>query len=383
MSTAPRIAGFPRPTPLRRLGLLALPLGLGGCLGLPLSQPAWEVEVAFERGVKMGGCAAGDLVPECPGDELAVTSGDGQVHVVRVGPDGSFQSELVAALPGEAIQCAIGDLDPSTPGAELITVGIAEGGEDDPGEGIVHLHRWVPGAGGGAWQTEELLRERALVHAVAIGDLCPLHEGPELLVAGFAEQATVLAWDADGTRRVHATCPLPAAAKGAAPGLGGAVLALEDGSLVRVQRRSGGFESDLLFRGLQPLARVAATEQEALFCGNDGRLRVWAAGETRVLLTSLDRLRGAVLADLFPDRAGLEAATAGYDGAVTVLVRGEASWLGLTRDGREDGARSAQVAAQDTERLHHLAAARLAGRGTGLVACGYAGRLLFLRPASR
>ena len=48
MSTAPRIAGSPRPTPPRRLGLLALPLGLGGCLGLPLSQPAWEVEVAFE-----------------------------------------------------------------------------------------------------------------------------------------------------------------------------------------------------------------------------------------------------------------------------------------------------------------------------------------------
>jgi hypothetical protein len=90
-----------------------------------------------------------------------------------------------------------------------------------------------------------------------------------------------------------------------------------------------------------------------------------------------------VLADLFPDRAGLEAATAGYDGAVTVLVRGDSSWLGMTLDGREDGARSAQVAAQDTERLHHLAAATLAGRGTGLVACGYAGRLLFLRPASR
>lgn len=362
-------------------GALLAPLLLGACIGLPEAPRAWRTEVALERGVKMGGCAAGDLLPGSPGDELAVTSGDGQVHVVRVDADGRFVAELVASLPGEAIQCAIGDLDPTSPGAELITVGAARGSEDDPGEGVVHLHRWRQSPGGGAWETQELLRERALVHAVAIGDVCPLHDGPELLVAGFAEQVTLLAWSDDGKPEVHATCPLPAAAKGAAVGLGGAVLALEDGSLVRLLRRSDGLETDVLHRAGEPLARVAASEREALFCGNDGRLRLWRAGATTLLHSSADRLRGAVLADLDPDNAGLEAATAGYDGAITLLVEARSSWLDLGTP--DEDMRTARVVGRDGDRLHHLAPAEVAGRGPCLLACGYAGRLLLLHPQPR
>ena len=108
-------------------GALLAPILLGACIGLPEAPRAWRTEVALERGVKMGGCAAGDLLPGSPGDELAVTSGDGQVHVVRVDADGRFVAELVAdRIPAswEAKLAALAAVEPGN-GHEVATERVA------------------------------------------------------------------------------------------------------------------------------------------------------------------------------------------------------------------------------------------------------------------
>ena len=85
-----------------------------------------------------------------------------------------------------------------------------------------------------------------------------------------------------------------------------------------------------------------------------------------------------MLADLDPDNAGLEAATAGYDGDHALEARCPGStWARPTRTCDRAGVD------RDADRLHHLAPAEVAGRGPCLLACGYAGRLLLLHPQPR
>lgn len=364
---------------MRLLSLWPLsPLVLTSCLSTLGEEPSFQIEVALEAGVKLGGCAAGDLRPDLPGDELVVTAGDGRVFIAWP-VVGGWASELVAHLPGEAIQCAIGDLDPTHPGDELVTVGALEGTEDDPGPGVAILHQYEAGT----WHRRELLREESLIHAVAIGEACPLHGGNQLALAGFERRVSVLDFDDSGEHTVVATAELPSAAKGAAIGLGGVVLALDGGQLVRAQRRSGGFEIDSLWEGQDPLARVAATESEAIFCSNDGRLRHWSGGEVNTLYAAADRLRGAVLVEYSPGVPGLEAATAGYDGYVTLLERGSSGFARMPDESRADVVFRPLTVGRDEGRLHHLTAAQVRDRGTCLVACGYAGRLLVLRRSER
>lgn len=354
-----------------RLPLLLIGLFMTACLGPPAPPQLWNRTVVCELGVKLGGCAVGDLMPDRPGQEMAVTTGDGRVIVAWATEDG-FQWEVIAALSGEAIQCAIGELDPTSPGAELVTVGKLEGGEDEPGEGVVLMHRLRETG----WESTEILRTKALMHAVAIGDADPLYSGNELVVGGFTNEALILRHMGEGRFGVEATVPTSAPIKGAAIGLRGAVLAQNDGRLVEIVRHSGGFEPRQLFQVIEPLARVAATRNVVLFGGNDGRLRVWRKGEVETLLTSGDRLRGAVLADLDQDRPGVEGATAGYDGFVRLVCGRNGSWVS-TGGGPSlvDGFDCPSIG-YDDGRLHHLAAGEVGELGMCLVACGYSGRLL-------
>ena len=348
-----------------------LALLLTGCLSAPAEQEPWQARVICDLGVKMGGCAVGDLLPEVPGDEIAVTTGDGLVVLVWAEGDG-FKHEVIAALPGEAIQCAIGELDPTSPGAELVTVGKRVGGEDEPGQGVVLLHR----RGKGGWESTELLSTEALVHGVAIGDADPLHAGNELVVGGFTNRAFVLRHMGDGLFDVEATVDTSAPIKGIAVGLRGAILAQDDGRLVEIVRRSGGFEPRTLFEGIDSLARVAATGDVVLFCGNSGHLRVWRKENVETLLTSGDRLRGAVLADLDPNRPGIEGATTGYDGFVRLVCGQNGSWVSSSAGPSLEGGFHCPSIGHDDGRMHHLAAGEVGQSGMCLVACGYSGRLI-------
>jgi len=66
---------------------------------------------------------------------------------------------------------------------------------------------------------------------------------------------------------------LPGNAKGAAVGLGGVVLACDDGSLCVMRRAQSGWQLEILEKFPSPLARVSARQGRALVCANDGRLR--------------------------------------------------------------------------------------------------------------
>lgn len=376
----------------RALSILAPPasLVLSACAAPqepPHVHPDWLQETAFEAEGKLGGCAVGDFDPSRPGSEIAVVAGDGRVIEVYADPESEtgWGHVVLGELPGEAIQCALGDLLPDRPGLELVTVGVAEGTEDDGGAGLAVL--WRPGADGDAWTAEPLLEDSALIHAVAIGDVDPARDGNEVLLAGFSGVVHVGGFDAEGAVAWEERSLAPDGpaepwgnAKGAAVGLGGAVLACDSGALVRLARRDGAWTLDELARWDDaPLARVAADADGVLVCANDGvlRYRQVAAGGAVSSTTNAarveDRLRGAVIADLDPTRAGDEWATADYDGFVHLvrLWERERDVHGLRHLGTSD----VRIAADD-DKFHHLAAGVLGERGTCLVAVGYSGRVI-------
>ena len=354
--------------------LCAVPLLLfGGCQSTSKVNSGWWQETAADLGTKLGGCTLGDLDAAHPGQEIGVVAGDGRVYCLRRESRGWAQEEVVH-LPGEQIQCLACDLFPNLPGDELVTVGVAVGSEGDGGAGVA----WVHWKEDGQWHSERALTDTALFHAVAFGDVDPRHAGSELILAGFSGRVHVLR-KGEGELVSESFGPLPGNAKGAATGLGGVVLACDDGSLCAMRRAESGWQLEILERFPTALARVSARRDRALVSANDGRLRLIDAAGVQAIPVSSEALRGAVFGDFDPLLPGEELATAGYDGLVRVL--------GL-RDALEDdpsrGIRSGDRVVQevqvgrDDDRLHHLASGSLAGLGRCLVACGYSGRVFVI-----
>ncbi len=340
-----------------RAVVLASCLFAWGCSSAVEAEAGWETLIALETDAKLGGCVVADLDPSLPGKEIAVVASTGAAYMVSHG-EGGFVVEAICQLPGEMIQVAAGDLDPDHPGDELILVGAKQGGEDDGGPGVA-VHAWREADG---WRHQVVLEDEKLLHGVAIGELDPGHAGAEVMVAGYTHNAHLLGLSAGGWRKL-AQVDVGAKAKGVAVGLGGAVVANEDGSLVALSLGEDGWACRPLARCPAPLARVTATAEEVLFCSNDGALRRHRDGETTELYRSPDRLRGAVMleaTDGSPSRQRL--ATASYTGEVVVLNDGEA-----------------EVVARDDGKFHHLTSGELPGLGSCLVGCGYSGRVLVIR----
>lgn len=339
-----------------RLGLFALCLLACACSSPPYAESGWQLHIALETKAKLGGCVVADLVSDQPGDEIAVVASTGAVFLVRrVGA--GWMTELVCTMPGEMIQVAAGDIDPQSPGDELVFVGAKTGGEDDGGPGVA-VYAWRHD---GHWHSERILEDAKLLHGVAIGDVDPAQPGAEAIVAGYTHKAHILGHGEGGWSKL-AEVDVGAEAKGVAVGLGGAVVANADGSLVEITKQGQEWTSRELARYPAPLARVTASARDVHVCSNDGALRHYAAGETTELYRSSDRLRGAVVADLDLTSDGNEIATAGYTGEVTVITGS------LPR-----------IVAWDSDKFHHLAVGDLPGLGTCLVGCGYSGRVLVVR----
>lgn len=324
--------------------------GLAACSNEPGAH--WQQETALEAGQKLGGCVVADLDRSNPGDEIAVVAEDGSVYVAtRSG--GLWSSTRIAELPGEMIQIAAADVTQEFAGAELFTVGISEGGEDSGGPGALWFHSHAAAG----WHSEQIFEDPQLLHAVCIGDIDPDSPGLEVLVAGYSRDVSLLyrvggAWT---PRRVGV---LPAEAKGAASDGDWTVVVCTDGSVVRLVSDGDDLELETIGACDDAAARVAVRDGVVLVCANDGALRK-IDGEISVIYQSTDRLRGAVWGEFNPTGAGIEAATAGYDGKVTVHV-----------------GTNVQVIGTDTDKFHHLAAGNIDGLGTALVACGYSGRVL-------
>tara|TARA_R110002072_G_scaffold30556_7_gene95395 strand:- start:938 stop:2032 length:1095 start_codon:yes stop_codon:yes gene_type:complete len=343
---------------------------LGSCATVPNRSPQWRSQVVLEvPGTKLLGCAIGDADPQHFGNEIAVAAGNGLVYVVRH-QDDTWHHEVAAALRGEPIQCAIGDVDRLHEGAEIVTVGMLRGDEDTGSGGAAMLLRRTDSG----WEKVELLRTNALLHGVCIGDVDPTRVGIELAVAG-ADGEVHLVWQSGVGWASKIIGEVPGTAKSMTLGLGGLLVACDDGSLVRFRLRPRGWVRDVVSTGSSALARVGATFGMAIWCANDGALRLLREGYEEVVLRSTDRLRGAVLADLDPSRTGLEGATAGYDGLISVIHGGPIAWERLSHHGGVAHVFEITVVAADSDRLHHLAAGPLPQRGTALVACGYSGRV--------
>ncbi len=346
--------------------LLLLPALLVFACSSPDGGTGTQKHVVLIQGAgKLGGCGIGELDERSSGPEIATVGSDGRVHVCRQ-EDGGWTAEVVDEVPGEQIQLALGPVGPKGLAA-LVSVGVEQGGEDDGGSGIA----WMLWREQGLWQRRVLLRDSALLHAAAVGDVDSGAPGNEVVLAGFTRRVHLVTLGLAGPEsRVIGS--LPGNAKGLALGLGGILVACDDGSLVRFERPGKGsqgetWNSEVLVRHEQPLARLSAVDDRALYCGNDGVLRLWRAGASAELYRSSDRLRGAVfVGEGRNDRGNAWAfASAGYDHTVRLHS--------------EPPSPTNMTALADTDKLHHLAAGEIDGEPV-LVSCGYSGNLVLTRP---
>ncbi|MDA0373907.1 MAG: hypothetical protein O2865_08975 [Planctomycetota bacterium] len=315
----------------------------------------FERVVIAETGVKLGGCAVGDLDPSHEGPEIAAVGEDGSVHVAWR-EDGSWRSAVVARCGGEMIQCAIGDADLDHPGVELVVVGMQQGPETDDGPGAAHLIRWVDGA----WTSELLLVDDALLHAASVG------EG-EVFVAGFTERVHRLR-RRDGGFKAAVAIDLPGAAKCMIPFADGVAVACTDGSVVHMTADARGYTGEVLDRRLAGRARLGTDGTALAVADDDGVLSLVTPGASTVRLhRASEKARGAVLADLDPSVPGPEAATVGYDRRV-MLLRGRGEDWDATQLSREE------------DRLHHLVHADVdPAPGDELLTVGFAGDVVMFR----
>ncbi len=320
---------------------------------------AWQATVVLEAPAKLSGCDIGDIDPRRPGNEIAAVGGNGEVYVVHRDGDAGWKHEVVARTQGEPIQCAIGDADPDREGAELVVVGMAAGNEDSGGAGAAHIIWWD----GYGWKRKLLFEDSALIHGVCIGELDAARPGHEILLVGFSGRAT-LVYREGGAWLTETAGDLGGAGKTAVVYRGGAAVACSAGTVVHVRKTGGRWSSEVLDRADAGQSRIGTDGTRLLVARDDGALGLIDRRVRTDIHKEGHKLRGAVLADLDPASPGIEAATAGYEGRITVLYPEGDAWR-------------AETAFRDTGRFHHLVAGELlaAGQGPELAGCGYSRRL--------
>lgn len=319
----------------------------------PMAEANWTSEIVYQAQTKVGGCAVGDLRPDIPGLEIAIVCGNGEVYVLARGRSG-WTSELAYRAPGEMIQCAIGEVDEARPGDELVVVGIASGGEDSGGPGAAH---WIWRDGSG-WKGQEIFGAEALVHGVCIAR-------GSIFVTGYDRLAHRV-YRADDLWTSEVIAELPGAGKSAVAFDRGVAFACTNGSVVVAKRNLPAWTTEVLDERDAGRARLAAHGPRLVVADDDGTLSVLEAGNPIRMQVGSAKLRGAALGDLDPTTPGLEAATAGYGRAVTILYPRGKTW-------------AQRPVFTDTDRLHHLASGDVDGDGRlELVVCGYSGRIVLL-----
>lgn len=310
----------------------------------PRPGKRWRVETAIpsdrEAPRKFNGVVVADLDPDRPGLEIAAVASSGAVVLAwREGP--AWKHAEIARAHGELIQVAAGDVDPRSPGLELLVGGKLRGQEHEEGQGAAYVLRRE----GKAWLLETAFVDAALVHAVCVHDVDPDRAGEEGVVSGFSRALTVLTREADAWKpRTIATLPSPA--KHVAPHGKGVVVACGGGELVEAYARPGEGRSEVLFSGAAGLARLASDGQRIVIARDDGAFVLRSGTQVFELHQEAQKLRGAVWAELDARSPGLECATAGYEGRVSVFHASETGW-------------EAEVAVEGAPGAHHLASGDL------------------------
>jgi hypothetical protein len=330
-----------------------------------VERNGWSSCVAADLGEKLGGCVVGDVDPSKAGDEIVVVGESGAIYLISF-EDGEWQKEVIANTPGEMVQVVLGDVDPARVGLEIVVVGIAQGREDDGGEGAAH----VLFLDEGEWIIKEFHRSPALLHAAWVAELDGTL-GAEVFVGGYAEKAVIMDLTDDGWVEIDAG-DLPGPAKNATKYRNGVAVACADGSLAYVHPEGDGFAVDVVYVAPAGNSRVASDGLERLLVAqDDGVLSIYRDGKRTEIHRESDKLRGAVLGNLDFSAPAIEAITGGYGRIITMLNETAEGWV-------------SKVIYEDSDRLHHLAAGRLATLDDGLflVACGFSGRVIVLRASS-
>jgi hypothetical protein len=359
----------------RRLPRLA-PAGLAlfaaalaaGCGGDAPLQP-WTATVLHAAETKLGGCATGDVLPEVPGDEVVAVAVNGDVHLCWRGAEG-WEHAVIHTGAGELIQVAVGDLVPELPGAEILAGGMQEGDEDSggPGRAVVLCQRDASAPVAERFEVLATWNPQALVHAALIADVDPGRDGLEGYFAGFDRALSGLEFTDVETVSAGQAGILPSDAKGICAHDGAVYVSGSEGELWR-WTPGGDPAGEVVFQAEDGLARLAGGEHGVLASSNQGSLFLWDGAEARSIFTEPGGVkgRGAVQADLLPERSGIEAATAGYSGQVHLGRRHTGGWR-------------FEAIHDDGEKLHHLAAGdlNLQVPGLELVCVGYSGRITLL-----
>jgi hypothetical protein len=322
------------------------------CTSAPSPGPrTWHVHRVLEAGEKLGGCAAGDVLPDVPGPELVTVAASGAVWVAwREGI--TWHSEKAFTAPGEMIQVACGDVLAASPGDEIVVVGMARGRESSSGPGAAYLISRRDDA----WVATQIATSTRLLHGT-----CVAREG--VVVTGFENTARLVRFP-DGAPVSGPVVTLPGAGKTALEVGNSVIIACDDGSLVAVDWS----DRSVITLDERPSgrARLGSDGHRIVVADDDGTLSiVTPSGRTEIFRES-DKLRGAVLADLDTDAEGIEAACAGYRNRITVLRQTTGGWR-------------PELVHEATDRLHHLLAVRLdEDAESALVACGYSGALILV-----
>jgi len=327
-------------------------LTLGACTFSPWrTTKTWHVERALEAGEKLGGCAAGDVMPEMPGPELVTVAASGAVWVAwREG--GSWRSERVFSAPGEMIQVACGEVLKASPGDEIVVVGMASGRESSAGPGAA----WLISRSGGMWKASQISKSPRLLHGV-----CVAREG--VVVTGFENNAQLIRFEG-GEPKPGPIVSLPGAGKNGLQVGNRVVIACADGSLAAIDWSDNSVIA--LDNRASGRARLGSDGERIVVADDDGTLSIISPWGREEIHKESRKLRGAVLADVDPDAEGVEAVCAGYENKITILRRTKDGW-------------KSELVHEEPDRLHHLLAVQLDGKdGLELVACGYAGALIVI-----
>ena len=324
-------------------------------LACSCATASWRVEIVLAAGEKLGGCAAGELLPGRPGPELVAVGASGTVYLASQ-VDGAWHGEEIFVAPGELIQVAVGDVLPEIAGDEIVAVGMAAGPEQAAGPGVA----WLLSRQGQGWRSEKILDDPALLHGVCI------HDGT-VYATGFSNRV-VRILGGPGNWRHEFAGALPGAGKTMVAVGDGLAVACTDGSLCLVGPSTTGWTVGVLDQRPAGRARLGTDGTRIAVADDDGTLSLVDLEGNRMLLhKEREKLRGAVLAELDPSVPGPEAACVGYGKELVVLTSRGGAWRG-------------EVVHREPDRFHHLTAIDVDGDGVAeLLAAGYAGNLILAR----
>ncbi len=345
----------------------------GAASGRAGAVPIWHHETILRDDGPLSAVVLGDLDPSTPGNESAAGGTTGKLWLVRWEGCEAHNATLWSA-DGEITALASGDIDPSSAGEELVAAALSPAGR-----GEVHLLS----SAGGAPSSSIIHAGGSAVMAVAVGNLLPSKEGPEI-AAGCEDGSVVLISLSDGA---SISQPLPGlaglscmVAADALPMSGGDELLLgsSSGQVALLHNESGAWRSEAIWlssSGARSLAWGDADPLRAgpeLWLGCDGgelalleRIGdVW--GGSVVWRTGF-ALRGISVGAIRPGYPGHQVLV-GADGGVSLVEWTGSSWEATTVWSRSDSCSGIVVGEFDG--LHAGVEALVVGSGGELSELG-------------